>query len=330
MKLKLAVLLTACLLFSAATAAAKPFVINLGFAGAAKGNAYSVLADEFEKLVEEYSNGTMDVKVRCCTQLATEDEAFKGMQLGSIDMYLITSNNISPHYPLMDAFILPYIFQSKEHAYKILEGPVGQKFAEDFQKATGVHLLVYGYVGVRDFYNSEQPITSMADMKGMKVRVPKNQVMLKTYKAFGAAPLPLAWAETPTALQTGTVSGGDNGVTFVKSQKFYEICPNLAITEHFAYFNPLFASNRIMKKMTPEQRDIVRRAAKDAGQRHKVIMDGKIAAVKKFLAGKGNMIITHPDRTDFFAAAFKVQEEFIADKSQEMKDLVKAIRAAAN
>ena len=324
-------LISGCLALAVSVAQAKPLTINLGYASAAKGNAYSVLADEFEKLVEEYSNGEIDIKVRCCTQLATEDEAFKGMQLGSIDMYLITSNNVSPHYPLMDAFILPYIFQSKEHAYKILEGEVGKKFARDFFKKTGVHLLTYGYVGVRDFYNSARPIRTLADMKGMKVRVPKNQVMLETYKAFGAAPIPLAWAETPTALQTGTVSGGDNGVTFIKSQKFYEVCNNLAITEHFAYFNPLFASNRIMKKMTDKQRDIIHRAAEEAGQRHKEIMDNKIAAVKGFLKEEGKMTVTQPERASFIKAAVKVQEDFIREKNnQELEDLVKAIRAAAN
>ena len=183
------------------TAQAAEITINLGYA-AAETSAYAILANKFEELAEQYSNGSINVKVRCCAQLVTEDEAFKAMQLGTVDMFIITGNNISPHFPLMDAFVLPYIFQSKEHTYKVLDGPVGADFAAKLQAATKVHLLTYGFVGDRDFYNSRRPIMKMADMKGLKVRVPKNQVMIETFKAFGAAPIPLAWADTPTALQT--------------------------------------------------------------------------------------------------------------------------------
>ena len=204
------------LAFSAQTALAKDVVINLGYA-AAEGSSYAVLADKFEELAEDYSGGSIDVKIRCCGQLMGEDEAFKAMQLGTIDMHVITGNNISPHFPLMDAFVLPYIFEDKDHAYRVLEGEVGESLSQSLLDATGVHLLTYGFVGDRDFYNSRNPITNMEDMAGLKVRVPKNQVMIDTFKEFGAAPIPLPWADTPTALQTGTVEGADNGTSFIKS-----------------------------------------------------------------------------------------------------------------
>ena len=115
--------------FSAQTVVAGDVVINLGYA-AAEGSSYAVLADKFEELAEEYSGGSIDVKVRCCGQLMGEDEAFKAMQLGAVDMHVITGNNISPHFPLMDAFVLPYIFKNKDHAYSVLEGEVGASFSQ--------------------------------------------------------------------------------------------------------------------------------------------------------------------------------------------------------
>ena len=157
------------LILGGGTASAADLTINLGYA-AAETSSYGVLADKFEELAEEYSDGSIDVKVRCCAQLLTEDEAFKAMQLGTVDMYIITGNNVSPHFPLMDAFVLPYVFQSKEHAYEVLEGDVGRDFADQLEAATKVHLLTYGFVGDRDFYNSRQPIRTMADMEGLKVR----------------------------------------------------------------------------------------------------------------------------------------------------------------
>jgi tripartite ATP-independent transporter DctP family solute receptor len=303
--------------------------INLGYA-AAEDSTYSILANKFEELAEQYSDGTIDVKVRCCAQLLTEDEAFKAMQLGTVDMHIITGNNVSPHFPLMDAFVLPYIFQSKEHTYNVLEGEIGRDFADKLYQATKVHLLTYGFVGDRDFYNSRNPITSIEDIKGIKVRVPKNKVMIDTFEAFGAAPIPLAWADTPTALQTGTVEGADNGTSFIKSQKFYEIMPYLTVLEHFSYFSPLFASERIMGKLNDSQKAAVIKAAVEAGRHHKDTMTAQIADIRNFLTKEGGMELVEVDKSGFIEAALVLQDKYAEENDDDFKALVKAIRNAAN
>ena len=105
----------------------------------------------------------------------------------------------------------------------------------------------------------------MADMDGLKIRVPNNPVMLATFEAFGAEPVPLAWSETPTALQTGTIDGGDNGTNVIQEMKFYEFAPYLTVLDHFAGFSPLFASDRFMSRLDDAQRDAVLKAASEAG-----------------------------------------------------------------
>lgn len=330
-KLKFSALLftgtLAATLATSGIAQADTLKINLGYA-AAETSSYGVLASKFEELAEKYSDGTIDVKVRCCAQLVTEDEAFKAMQLGTVDMHIITGNNVSPHFPLMDAFVLPFIFKNKTHAYNVLEGEVGQQFSDQLKAATKVNLLTFGFVGDRDFYNSRNPIKTMADMKGLKIRVPKNQVMIDTYKEFGAAPIPLAWADTPTALQTGAVDGADNGTSFIKSQKFYEIMPHFSQLEHFSYFSPMFASSRIMKKMNDKQKQAVMKAAKEAGAYHKETMGNSTAEIRSFLTakGKGGMTATEIDKTDFIAAGQRVQDRYAQEKSDNFKMLLKLIR----
>ena len=321
---------TAAAVLTIGAAQADDVTINLGYA-AAETSTYGVLANKFEELAERYSNGTIDVKVRCCAQLVTEDEAFKAMQLGTVDMHIITGNNVSPHFPLMDAFVLPYVFQNKEHAYNVLEGDVGADFSSKLQSATKVHLLTFGFVGDRDFYNARNPIKSMADMKGLKVRVPKNQVMIDTFKEFGAAPIPLPWADTPTALQTGTVEGADNGTSFIKSQKFYEIMPYFTALEHFSYFSPLFASSRIMGKLDDAQKEAVMRAAKEAGVYHKETMSQQIAEIRSFLTseGQGGMQTVDFDKSGFIAAGQRVQDRYASEKGDDFKALLTAIRDAA-
>lgn len=318
----------AALTFSAHSALADDVTINLGYA-AAETSSYGVLAAKFEELAEEYSNGTIDVKVRCCAQLMGEDEAFKALQLGTVDMHIITGNNLSPHFPLTDAFVLPYIFEDKAHAYRVLEGEVGASFAAQMKDATGVNLLTFGFVGDRDFYNSRNPITKMADMEGLKIRVPKNQVMIDTFTEFGASPIPLPWADTPTALQTGAVEGADNGTSFIKSQKFYEIMPYFTALEHFIYFSPMLASERLMGKLDDAQRDAVMRAAKDAGIYQKEEMTSQVEGIRTFLTTEGGMETAEFDRSDFIAAGLRVQDRYAADKGADFTALLDQIRAAA-
>ena len=326
--------LSLSLALSAMTFALMPFfpakadddvVINIAYAGT-EDSTYGIFTSLFKKYAENRVPGVI-IKPRCCASLITEDEAFKALQLGTVDMAIITGNNVSPHYPLWDAFVLPYIFRDRNHGYRVLDNDVGSEFRSAFEEKTAVRILAWGNIVYRDFYNTVRPINKMADMAGIKIRVPKNKVMIDTFQAFGAAPIPLPWSETPPALQTGTVQGGDNGTTFIKTLKFYEIAPHLAILEHFAAFAPLFASDRLMSKLSPEQREGLRQAGRETDLEYRQAMVKQIADVHKFLAEEGGMKVTHPDRADFLVAAQKVQDAWLADKGDDFTRLVSAIRS---
>lgn len=314
--------------FSALPAFAADVTMNLGYT-APEASLYGRLSTIFKAKAEAYTNGAVEVKIRCCGQISTEDEAFKAMQLGTVDAYIITSNNVSPHWPLMDVTVLPYIFQSTDHLEKVVDGPVGDKMKEKLQKDTSVHLLTFGPALYRDFYNSVRPINTMADMDGLKIRVPKNEVMIATFEAFGAEPVPLAWSETPTALQTGTVDGGDNGTSFIKDMKFYEFEKNLVILEHFVAMAPLFASDAFMNKLTAEQKEQILKAANDAGAEFRKEVANEGEEVRAWLASEGGMAMTRPDKADFIKAAQGVQKDFAEKRGQEFIDMVAEINAAA-
>lgn len=325
MKTRTLVLSTLLLICVAAQAQAK-VVINLGYASS-PGSIYGVIADKFAELVTEYSNGDMIVKVRSNGQLGTEDEAFKAMQFGTLDMHVITDSNVSPHFDLMDAFSLPYVFTSRENAYKVFDGPLGEEFKNELREETGVWLLSFGFREYRDFYNSVRPINTMADLKGIKIRVPKNEVMLGAWKAWGAAAMPIAWSETATALQTGVVDGGDNGTSIIKSQKFYELANNISVLEHFGTTTPIFASGKFMDGITEDQRQIIVKAGKESAQYQRDEMARRESETRKFLVENG-MVLTDTDRTDFIATAQKFNAEYTKDRSPEFKDFLARVVAA--
>lgn len=322
-------LASAALVGVTATASlAADITMNVGF-GAPEESLYGRFGKIFEAKAEEYTNGTVDVKLRCCNQISSEDEAFKAMQLGTVDGFFISSNNVSPHWPLMDVTVLPYIFQDKAHLARVLDGDVGQSMKDKLQADTSVHMLAFGPALYRDFFNSVRPVNSLADMAGLKIRVPKNEVMIATFEAFGANPVPLAWSETPTALQTGTVDGADNGTSFIRDMKFYEFEPHLVILEHFVAFAPLFASDAFMKKLNDEQRAQIIRAANDAGAEFALEVATETEEVRTWLSTEGGMAMTTPDKAEFVQAAIGVQKDFAEKRGAEFVELVGRIQASA-
>jgi tripartite ATP-independent transporter DctP family solute receptor len=308
--------------------AAEAVVMNLGWETPLD-SVYGILATKFKELTEKYTNGTVEVKLRCCGQTGSEDNAFKALQLGTVDAYIISSNNVSPSWPLMDVFVLPYIFQNDRHAAKVLDGPIGQKIRDQLNADTHVHLLTFGGISYRDLFNSKRPINSPGDMSGLKFRVPKNAVMISTFKAFGAEPAPIAWSETPTALQTGTIDGGDNGTSVIREMKFYEFAKYLTVLDHFVGASPLFASDRFMKKLNAEQSKAVLRAANEAGAVQAEYLRTSTEKDRAWLTGPGGMKETRPDRKPFIAAAFKVQQQFAAERDARFRDLLQQIQQAA-
>ncbi len=307
--------------------AQSPRVLNIGFSTPVESD-YGVLATKLQQLVKERMGDVIDVKIRCCATIATEDDAFKALQLGTVDAYFISGNNVSPHFPLMDILVLPYIFQGPAHVRKVRDGGVADELADRLRKATGVHLLSWGALSYRDFFNSKRPINEVKDMVGLKVRVPKNEVMIQTFRAFGAEPIPLAWSETPAALQTGAVDGSDNGTSVIKSMKFYEFSKHLAILEHFAGFSPLLASPRFMGRLTPEQQRTFLQCAKEAGQHQRNTVEAEVENTRKFLGANG-MQVTRPNQKSFIQAVLPLQDKFVSERGPEFKAMLDKIRAAA-
>ncbi len=303
-------------------------VMNLGWQ-TADDSAYGEMITIFSDLVDEYTKGEVVVKRRCCGQIGGEEDAFKSLQIGIVDGFIITMNNVSPHYPLMDVFVLPYIFNSLEHASQTLEGPIGDRFRNGLYRKTGVYLLSYNAVEPRDLYNTKRPINNMDDLKGLKVRVPKNKIMIQTFQAFGAEPVPLAWSEMSTALQTGTVEGGDNGTFVIRSQKFFDLAENLTILDHFTSFSPLFCSKRFLGKLSKDQREAVIKAGRDAGKIHRSNMIKQIEECRAYLEANG-MKITRPDRAPFIKAARKLQDEILTTRSDKFREIVQEIRASSD
>ncbi len=326
-RLGAAVAFGAAVAITAVADARAEVTMRLAWAGS-EDAPYAVGANKFKELIEQYTNGEIKVKLFCCFKMGGEQEMFKKLQLGTLDGTIIAQNNAGPFFPLIDLFVLPYVFQSYEHAIKVVDGPIGKRIADQMLNDTGVHLISFVEVSFRNIYNSKRPINSIADVGGLRYRVPKNTVMIDTYKAFGAEPTPIAWSETFTATQTGIVDGGDSGVYWLKAAKFYEICKHYAITEHFALASPFLVSDKFMQKLTPEQQDLVRKAGHEAALVERQNVRDSESAIADEMKQAG-VKFTYPDKAPFIAAAKVVQDAFVKERGDAYGELLTAIEKAA-
>ncbi len=312
---------------AAATTASAKMLMNIGYA-TSDAHPYGTFMNTFAERLTNLSGGEIKVKVHCCFKMGGEQDMFKKLQLGTLDGTLIAQNNAGPFYPKIDLLVLPYMLQSYEHALRVVDGPVGKKIWGKMAEEAGVHLVKISLVSFRHVYNTKKAINSIEDFRPLKYRVPKNIVMVDTYKAFGSDPVPMAWSETLTAVQTGTVDGGDLPVDVIYSQKFHEVAKHVAMTGHFALAPPFFVSDKFMKKLSVEQKELVQMAADIAAAAAREHTLRGLAGVTKKLEASG-VKFTHPDKQPFIKAAAQVHNEFAKKRGPEYVELIKAINAAA-
>ena len=314
-------------LLISAEASAKKLTMNIGFS-VTEGHPYGTFMKTFAERFETLSGGTVRVKVHCCHKMGSEQEQFKKLQLGTLDGTMIAQNNAGPFFPKIDLLVLPYMIQNYDHAVKVADGPIGQKIWGDMPKEVGVHLVSIPLFSFRHIYNTKMPINSLADFAKMKYRVPKNVVMIDTYKAFGSDPVPIAWSEALTATQTGTVDGGDLPMDVIYSQKFHDVAKHIAKTGHFVLAPPFFVSDKFMKKMNASQKEHFNMAVKVATAASRFHTNYGMDLVQKKLEAAG-VTVTEPDIGPWVEKAKAVHAAFGKKRGGDYPAIMKAIADAA-
>ncbi len=158
--------------------------------GDASGGTQWALGERFAKLVDAYSGGEIKVALFPNGQLGSEQETVQNCRLGTLDFSVAAINNITPFSPTVGLFTLPYLILSVDEAVTLTQGPIGEELVQNTIKSAGVRILGWSYSGFRRLSNSKRPITKPADLKGLTIRVPKNAIMIDSYKSWGSAPPP--------------------------------------------------------------------------------------------------------------------------------------------
>jgi len=270
---------------------------------------FHIGAEEFAKKVEEKSNGQIKIEIYPSAQLGNDRELAEGLQMGTVDMSVSDTSTITGFFPRLQIFSLPFLFKDAEHAYKVLDGPIGEEVLKDFE-AKGIVGLAYWENGFRHLTNSQKPITKPEDVAGMKIRVMEIPLHVSLWKTLGADPTPMAWTEVYTALSQGTVDGQENPIQTIYTQKIYEVQKYLSLTSHVYSPAVIMISKQVYDKLSPDQQKILVEAARETATfERNYIKDLEENALKK-LPELGMEVEMNPDREAFKEVVQPIYKEY--------------------
>ncbi|RVT81807.1 DctP family TRAP transporter solute-binding subunit [Rhodobacteraceae bacterium CCMM004] len=289
----------------------------------------NVGAREFERLVEERSNGEIDVRVFTDAQLGNQREMVEQLRSGTLEVTWVTTGFFGSWEPVLGTLEIGYLFEDREHAFRAFEGPLGEKVA-DLVEPQGVELLGFYEAGMRHLTNSQRAVEGPDDIAGLKIRTPRATYHLRTLEMMGANATPMAFNELYTAMEQGVVDGQENPLSNIYNAAFYEVNDHLALTGHLHLTHMVLYAGDLWADLSPEHQEIVRQAVLDSAevQRAKVAEDD--ANLLAELESRG-MQVTRPDREALAAAVAPLRDSAIeefGDAAQELLDMIDAARTA--
>ncbi|MEO9148033.1 MAG: TRAP transporter substrate-binding protein, partial [Burkholderiaceae bacterium] len=236
---------------------------------------------------EEKTGGKHKVDLFPNGQLGSEENTVSNAQMGLLDFSLLAINNITPFSPTVGVLTLPYVILSAEDAKKLVTGDVGKELTENTVRDAGIRIVGWTFTGFRVLTNSKRPVKTIEDLKGLKIRVPKNEIMIASYNAWGINPTPMAWSETFTALQQGVVDGQDNPYMTVWSMKFNEVQKYITPIRYVFSLEPLIVSEAIFKKQPADVQKAILDAGAEATEHSYKFLGETEDKIKKELVAKG-------------------------------------------
>ena len=319
------VALTAALSFNAYAQA--PIVIKFSHVVATdtpKGQA----AERFKQLAEKATNGRVKVEVYPNSQLYKDKEEMEALQLGAVQMLAPSLAKFGPlGVKEFEAFDLPYIFPSKTALYNVTEGEIGKGLMKKLEPK-GITGLAFWDNGFK-VMSANRPLHSVADFKGLKMRIQSSKVLDAQMRALGANPQVLAFSEVYQALQTGVVDGTENPPSNMYTQKMHEVQKHVTVSNHGYLGYAVIVNKKFWDGLPPDIRAALDKAMKDATTFEKAIAqrdnDLALEAIKK--AGKTEIYtLSVKEQAEWRKVMLPVQKEM---EGRIGKDLISAINKEA-
>ncbi|ACY85810.1 TRAP transporter substrate-binding protein [Edwardsiella piscicida] len=269
--------------------------------------------EQMAKEVQQLSNGNMRIRIYPSSQMGSARETLELLQNGALDMTKGSASDLESFDNVYAIYNMPYLFKDQQHFDNVVYGPVGKEIM-DSTKDKGFFAMSAYVAGTRSFY-AKKPITSPADLKGMKIRVQASPTTIKMVELMGGSPTPISFGEVYTAMQQGVVDGAENNVPSWVQTRHIEIANVLSEDEHASIPDYLVIATKTWEKLTPEQQDILTKAARNSEAYQQKLWDQVDAESRAQAKAMGASIVS-VDKAPFRAAVQPLYDEFRKDPKQ--------------
>lgn len=277
----------------------------------------------FGEEIHRISEGQLAVEIYPNSQLGSEREILELIQIGSLHMTKVSAATLENFAPKSKVLGLPYLFKNRAHAFRVLDGEIGQNLLEDSQR---YRLKGLGYydAGYRSFYTKERPVDHPDELKGLKIRVMESVTAMNMVRSFGGAPTPISWGELYTSLQQGVVDGAENNPPSFYLSKHYEICKYYSLNEHTYSPDVIIIGNSFWNQLNEEQQLWMSKAVNASIDfQRKLWAEHEANALEEVV--KAGVEIVYPEKDVFMELAQKVHEQYLQD--EELKSIITQIKA---
>ncbi|MDO5641039.1 MAG: TRAP transporter substrate-binding protein [Paracoccus sp. (in: a-proteobacteria)] len=273
--------------------------------------------------VLEKSDGRICIEIYPASQLGEETDTVEQVQFGVIDMVRANFGSYNDIVPIAQVMSLPYLFRSVDHMHTVMDGPIGDEMVDHFAEHGFVPLAYYD-AGSRSFYNSKQPITSIDDLKGMKIRVIQNDVFIDMMAALGANATPMPYGEVYSAIQTGVIDGAENNFPSYDTSGHHEVARYYTLDEHLMVPEFIAMSKITWDKLSPEDQTLIREAARNSSPIQRQLWAEQERLSEEKVTASGAEIIREIDKTPFIEAMAPVYAKYVT--TPEAQDLLRRIQ----
>lgn len=283
-------------------------------------------AEHFASLVSERTGGKVKISVFPSSQLGSEKDMFDALSLGTLDFAILGFGDPAKQFPPFLLFDAPFVAKNREHMMRIVDSELMDDLFNQMREKTNVRGLGSFYYGTRHLTTADKAVRGPADIKGLKIRVPDQEIYVATLKNMGANATPMAFSEVYLALQQGVIDGQENPAATIAANKFHEVQKYLSKTSHIIGVNSIYMSDAIYQKIPAEYQDIILKSGDEAA---KWITDLAFEKEDEFLgviADNGVTIVEDVDADAFITQAQELHTKYESRWGVGLLDKVRNIK----
>ena len=278
-------------------------------------------AQKFAELVNEYTNGSVEVEIYYASTLGGNTESMEGLRMGTIEATELSLTAISAYSDIWSTFSLPYLWESGKQAIEVLTNEKVAEVLENDLEENGMMAIAWQNLGSRSILNTMNAVNTPEDLKGMTIRVIQDPVLVDSITAMGGAPVTMAWSECYSGLEQGTINGLENSAPVIVANSMENVGKYYSLTEQFIMPDPILVSAVWFNMLTPEEQEGILKAGEEYTRiwNEEIWPEAEEAALKT-IADAG-CAVNEVDKASFVEATQGVRDDFAQNGTPEQVEL---------